>query len=111
MQELIDEMSYDLAECHVDYLDDAKLYTDYDTMAQKLVSRGYCKRSEWISVEERLPDKYGDVICCTRNGTIWQLTYNPTYKLFNVSYDNVENAMDVTHWMPLPEPPKMKGGE
>ena len=46
MKELIDEMSYDLAECHVDYLDDAKLYTDYDTMAQKMVSRGYRKQSE-----------------------------------------------------------------
>lgn len=50
MKELIDEMSYDLAECHVDYLDDAKLYTDYDTMAQKMVSRGYRRQSEgeWI---------------------------------------------------------------
>lgn len=46
MKELIDEMSYDLAECHVDYLDDAKLYTDYDTMAQKMVSRGYRKQRE-----------------------------------------------------------------
>ena len=46
IKELIDEMSYDLAECHVDYLDDAKLYTDYDTMAQKMVSRGYRRQSE-----------------------------------------------------------------
>ena len=50
MDELIKEMSYDLAECHVDYLDDAKLYTDYDTMAQKMVSRGY----------RRIPDKIGE---------------------------------------------------
>lgn len=48
MQELIDELSYDLAECHKDYWDDAKLYTDYDTMAQKLISRGYRKQSEVI---------------------------------------------------------------
>ena len=50
MKELIDEMSYDLAECHKDYWDDAKLYTDYDTMAQKMVSRGY----------RRIPDNIGD---------------------------------------------------
>lgn len=73
--------------------------------AERAVEAGYCKQ-EWISVEERLPDKYGDFICCTRRGTIWQLTYNPKYKLFNVSHDNVENAMDVTHWMPFPEAPK-----
>ena len=46
MKELIDELSYDLAECHKDYLDDAKLYTDYDTMAQKLISRCYRRQSE-----------------------------------------------------------------
>lgn len=73
----------------------------FEKVADELV-----KQSGWISVDERLPDKYGDYICCTRKGTIWQLTYNPKYKLFNVSYDNVENAMDVTHWMPLPEAPK-----
>ena len=54
MKELIDEMSYDLAECHMDYLDDAKLYTDYDAMAQKMVSRGYRKQieGEWIHQED-----------------------------------------------------------
>ncbi len=94
---------------------------DCDDIAEQLYYEGYRKQSkpiscghengvEWISVEDRLPDKYGDVICFTRKGTIWQVTYNPTYKLFNVSYDNVENAMDVTHWMPLPQPPEMKGG-
>jgi len=67
--------------------------------------------SEWISVEDRLPDKYGDVICCTRRGSIMQVTYNPTYKLFNVSCDNVEDAIYVTHWMPMPLQPEMEGGE
>lgn len=69
------------------------------------------KGSEWISVEERLPEKYGDVLCYTRNGTIFQVIYNPQYKLFNVSSDNTENALAVDYWMPLPEAPKMKGGE
>lgn len=73
--------------------------------AERAVEAGYVKQ-EWISVDEALPDKYGDFICCTRRGTIWQLTYNPKYKLFNVSHDNVENAMDVTHWMPFPQAPK-----
>ena len=69
MKELIDEMSYDLAECHVDYLDDAKLYTDYDTMAQKMVSRGYRRHDKPISCNHekggewvRLPCKVGDTL-------------------------------------------------
>jgi hypothetical protein len=87
-------------------------YFDVDgfAIADKIYNAGY-RKQEWISVDERLPDKYGDYICCTRKGTIWQLTYNPKYKLFNVSHDNVENAMDVTHWMPFPQAPKMKGGD
>lgn len=78
----------------------------FECMANAIINNGYRKQSEWISVNERLPDKYGDYICCTQKGTIWQLTYNPKYKLFNVSHDNVENAMNVTHWMPFPEAPK-----
>lgn len=75
------------------------------------VKRLAAERSEWISVGERLPEEYGDVICYTAQGSIIQLVYNPKYRLFNVSFDNVECAMNVTHWMPLPEAPKMKGGE
>ena len=54
MDELIKEMSYDLAECHTDYLDDAKLWTDYDTMAQKMVSRGYRRQNEgeWVAEDD-----------------------------------------------------------
>ena len=65
---------------------------------------------EWISVEDRLPEDYGEVICCTKNKVIMQIVYNPKHRLFNVYGDNIECAIDVTHWMPLPEPPKMKGG-
>ena len=86
-------------------------FDDLCDAAYRIVHIAGYRKQEWISVEERLPDKYGDYICCTRNGTIWQLTYNPKYKLFNVSHDNVENAMDVTYWMPLPQAPKMKGGD
>lgn len=78
-------------------------------VSQMLVGKGY-RKQEWISVEERLPEKYGAVLCYTRNGTIWQVIYNPQYKLFNVSSDNTEDALAVDYWMPLPEPPKMKGG-
>jgi hypothetical protein len=105
MKELINEMSYDLAECHVDYLDDAKLYTDYDTMAQKMVSRGYRKQSEWISVKDRLPtkedaDKYEHVLAITRDGRVRDWWYELV----------IFSSKNFTHWMPLPAPPEMKGG-
>lgn len=117
MKELIDEMSYDLAECHVDYLDDAKLYTDYDTMAQKMVSRGYRKQSEWISVGDRLPEKNIMVLgyyhhVYESGGSfdmvlVMELNKEGYFVPFNCSPIRDKS---VTHWMPLPQPPKMKGG-
>ena len=77
MKELIDELSYDLAECHKDYLDDAKLWTDYDTMAQKLISRGYRRQREgkWIWKSNGYM-KYLHCSCCGRQQE-WKTLYCP----------------------------------
>lgn len=70
-------------------------------------------KSEWISVEERLPEKEGKYLICTDrgyvtfgffgnydgNGNLTILRNNPRFDYRNVIY-----------WMPLPEPPDMKGG-
>ena len=67
----------------------------------------------WISVEERLPEKHVEVLICTEDygknelgfaivavwdGSDWIETWN---REKSIHY--------VTHWMPLPEPPKGKG--
>lgn len=88
------------------------------SIAELLYDRGYRKQSEWISVEERLPDKkeydwvlvnvlltpenYYSVpqIAGLRNGKWWG----------NDDFPLSELGCKVTHWMPLPEVPKMKGG-
>lgn len=110
MKELIDEMSYDLAECHVDYLDDAKLYTDYDTMAQKMVSRGYRRQSKWISVDERLPKEFVSVLGYMTDAE----EFPPVRECYMVGrvffFPALRDVRPVSHWMPMPEPPPMKGG-
>lgn len=115
-KQIIEEMAYDICvDRKANFADGCRVCSHhenrclYQDIACSLYNKDY-RKQEWISVEERLPEKYGDVICYTSNGSILQLPYNPKYRLFNVSFDNVEHAMNVDYWMPLPEPPKMKGG-
>ena len=79
--------------------------------ADRFCDAGYRKQSEgeWISVEERLPEKEGKYLICTDrgyvtfgffgnydgNGNLTILRNNPRFDYRNVIY-----------WMPLPEPPK-----
>ena len=63
-------------------------------------------KSEWISVEERLPNESGKYICCTTKGTILIERF---YQLDDGGWFSSHNFCTTTHWMPLPEAPKMKG--
>lgn len=64
---------------------------------------GKSKQSEWISVTERMPLALGKV-----------LVYSPILGVYMTCYTTYSPSFaepSVTHWMPLPEPPEMKGGE
>ena len=74
-------------------------FTEY--LADYLISHGVTVQ-EWISVKDKLPEKDEVVIICTDKnfvyagdlmGDIWFL-------------DNDSWTETVTHWMPLPKPPK-----
>lgn len=58
--------------------------------------------TEWISTKDRLPDDYKKVLFITNDGK---------YYIGFVSYEGWHGGLismisNVTHWMPLPEPPK-----
>lgn len=77
--------------------------------------------SDWISVEERLPDNVGEYIVCAINGISQydeRIRYRKIVTLAKYAFDEwiwYENGNEwdisgiVTHWMPLPEPPRMEG--
>lgn len=68
--------------------------------------------NNWISVEDKLPDE--DYVLVVSNGHVRCATYHQSkYKQSDfwceVNYDNYGDVIEldgVTHWQPLPEPPK-----
>lgn len=61
---------------------------------------------QWISVEDRLPEENGTYLIAVKG------SYASHFTGFDIESnefcDNVFRKSDVTHWMPLPEPPKPK---
>ena len=62
--------------------------------------------SEWISVEDRLPEKNKDVLVFERyegisRGWISNLSLSIVWVVYGV-----DDVCHVTHWMPLPNPPQ-----
>lgn len=66
------------------------------------------KEREWISAKDRLPKYEQDVLVYLINGEETRIV--PCNYANGVWYDCIMNCVAVpehiTHWMPLPEPPK-----
>ena len=73
--------------------------------AEALYNAGY-RKQEWISVDERLPNRTGKYLVATFDGRVGIGNLIDYYCDGDLSFDNYK----ITHWMPLPEAPKMKGG-
>lgn len=69
-------------------------------IADHLISNGITVQ-EWISVKDRLPEENTTVIVATDDGIVFQCLY---------SYDGWDlwddNDVNITHWQPMPQPPK-----
>lgn len=64
----------------------------------------------WISVKDRLPDDKERYLICTEDGRIDIAYYQPIGDTFS-EYEpfwqgSCRFTASVTHWQPLPEPPK-----
>ena len=82
-------------------------FTEY--LADYLISNGVTVQ-EWISVDDRLPECEGSYIVYTERGSIYANHFY-TEKRFASGYVreaqwSKRGTVNVTHWMPLPEPPK-----
>lgn len=98
-----------------------KLYLAKGTNAPTNTENETEKQSGWISVDEMLPDPYVNCLVALKCGQDIRIdlgerirchdtTTNERYYEWLAMMD-WEIGYEVTHWMPLPEAPKMKGGE
>ena len=82
------------------------------TDAELLYEAGY-RKQEWISVDERLPQVTGKYICCVKDkrGNTWTITADWSFEMKTWFGDFGEINNTITHWMPLPMPPKGDEGK
>ena len=79
-----------------------------DTMEADDFAKDTNVACKWASVKDRLPEKSGEYFVHTLRGKLENLNYSVRHKAFN-AFDGLiddRNKIEVTHWMPLPEPPK-----
>ena len=90
--------------------------------ATALYNAGYRKerQGEWISVEDRLPETEGDYLVWNKEQRRIEKRFfyrlPPHYPVeshpeIREYFGDISNYKKITHWMPLPTPPKMKGVE
>lgn len=74
------------------------VYTDCLIMVKQALQQ---RESEWISVEDRLPEEFKSVLVCGDD-----IRSVALYKdaIFYVDFSVLHHSK-VTHWMPLPTPP------
>ena len=82
----------------------------YEGQAEYLIANGVTVQ-EWISVNDRLPEPKHEFdarnwyLVALSNGVVKELAYEfHNHSVFGYGWR--ETAYPVTHWMPLPQPPK-----
>ena len=82
-----------------------------ENIMDKVAERYHELMSEWISVDDRLPE-FGDRILCIDDGVVQIANYenNPNIsrnKYFFLDEQDEQSSFWIpTHWKPLPQPPK-----
>lgn len=62
--------------------------------------------SKWIKIEDKLPDNVFDFVLVFADGAMSTLGYTRCNGFYEVCPTKTQVIIeDITHWMPLPEPP------
>ena len=119
MPKNVDEFAIEISEIINDDMYRLLDEDDCRYLAEHLLEAGYRKQSEWISVNRGFPNEDGWYITYTNangksNGVIAQHLVTVTIrgeKIRRWEWLARVSPWVVTHWMPLPEAPKMQRKE
>ena len=83
---------------------------DYKDSAAYFLANGVTFQ-KWIPVTERLPEYDGTYLTFTTSGTVTTARWYAEHDMRNYRGDFIRHIegrfhRNVTHWMPLPEPPE-----
>ena len=90
----------------IELLSDMWQADSYEEIADHLIANGVTVQ-RWIPVTERLPETGVLVMCACNTNALHVLSYDDVMDDWDAMYGHVCFRKEfVTHWMPLPEPPK-----
>ncbi len=83
------------------------MYYNVDALAiaDHLIANGVTVK-EWISVKDRLPKSRKAVLAVLWGDTVDIAWYDEDDGVWQDEYINAYDEGEISHWMPLPEPPK-----
>ena len=96
------EKLVELLDTNCGYVDEVEA----EVLADKLISNGVTVQ-EWISVKERLPEESGMYIVTANDGHAQRVSFVQWQKknrMWNLT--GARSYWRVTHWQPMPQPPK-----
>lgn len=119
MEKMIEKIAQDIAQMCPNLAEDCCGDINCATCLSKgLIKQGY-RKQEWISVDDRLPindyekhwkDRNYYLVYTEPSGLMYVATFG--FKEYDWWISNPDMVLSqVTHYMPLPTPPKMKGVE
>jgi hypothetical protein len=98
------EKLIDIVEAYADFLDWDTKEDMVDSIMEKCFATDNNVGHKWISVKDRLPENDTYVNVATDGVVAQAYWYND--KFYEFTSIGVATVGGVTHWMPLPKPPK-----
>jgi hypothetical protein len=90
------------------YTNGARLISTFrvEQMIEHYFAKDINAPSKWIPVTERLPEKGEFVLVFTVDRIVGEAVLDKDWQFYWSNTDEYAEPLFVTHWMPLPEPPK-----